>query len=228
MMGWLFVIVLAAASGVAVWRLGRLDRAGLQFVAAGLCLAIAGYAWQGSPGLAGSPVRGAPPARSDGEAFATLRQDILGRFDRAASWLTISDSLMRRGNSRDAVGILKGAVRQSPNDPDLWIGLGNALVLHADGVSTPASEFAFQRAAELAPGNPAPVFFHGLAKIEGGRIDEAEMLWRQALAMLPPGMSWRPQIERRVQAIDQLRAIAEGRAPMPPELQERLSSGVRR
>jgi cytochrome c-type biogenesis protein CcmH/NrfG len=222
MMGWLIVIALAAAAWLAIWRFGRLDRAGMQLIGAGLCLAIAGYGWQGRPSLPGSPARAAPTSRPDGEAFATLRQDILGRFDRAAAWLTIADSLMRRGNSRDAVGVLAGAVKRDPKDPDLWIGLGNALVLHADGISTPASEFAFRRAGELAPGNPAPVFFHGLAMVESGRIDDAETLWRQALAMSPPNMSWRPQIERRIEAIEQLRAIVEGRAPMPPELQRRL------
>ena len=218
-MGWLFILVLVLAVGAGLWRLGRLDRAGLQLVAAGLCLAIAGYAWQGRPGLGGSPAKGARAAAIGGEAFAMLRQEILGRFDNAASWLTIADSYLRRGNSADAVGILESAIRQHPKDPDLWIGLGNALVLHAGGMMTPAAEFAFNRAAALAPGNPAPLFFYGLSLAQGGRLDEAEASWRQVLAMSPPKMSWRPLVEDRIRVIEQIRAIAEGRAPMPPELQ---------
>ena len=46
----------------------------------------------------------------------------------------------------------------------LWVGLGNALADHA-GTMTPAAELAFARAAELAPGYPAPPFFLGLAKL---------------------------------------------------------------
>jgi cytochrome c-type biogenesis protein CcmH/NrfG len=46
-------------------------------------------------------------------------------------------------------------------------GLGNALVLHADGMMTPAAELAFQRAAKLAPDHPGPKFFYGLAWRKG-------------------------------------------------------------
>ena len=56
-MGWLFIVLLALVILVAVWRLGRLDRNGLQFTAAALLLALAGYAWQGRPDLAGEPRR---------------------------------------------------------------------------------------------------------------------------------------------------------------------------
>ncbi|HJQ18472.1 MAG TPA: tetratricopeptide repeat protein [Allosphingosinicella sp.] len=219
-MGWLFMLVLVLVVGAGLWRFGRLDRAGLQLVAAGLCLAAAGYAWQGRPGLRGSPARPTEATAIGGEAFAVLRQDILGRFDNAASWLTIADSYLRRGNSVDAVGILESAIRQHPRDPDLWIGLGNALVLHSGGMMTPAAEFAFGRAGALAPGNPAPLFFYGLSLAEGGRLDEAEASWRQVLAMSPPTMSWRPLVEDRIRAIEQIRAMAEGRAPRSPEPQQ--------
>jgi hypothetical protein len=72
-MGWLLLILLALAAFAAIWRLGRLDRSGLQLLASALLLALAGYSWQGSPGLAGSP-RGAaerPPAPET--AFASVR-----------------------------------------------------------------------------------------------------------------------------------------------------------
>src|SRR5947209_8447189 len=57
LMGWLFILVMALALLIALWRLGNLDKGGLQFVGSALLLALAGYAWQGHPGLAGSPHR---------------------------------------------------------------------------------------------------------------------------------------------------------------------------
>ncbi len=62
-MGWLAIILLSALVLLALWRLARFGRTGLQLAAAALFVAMAGYAWQGSPGLAGSPVP--PPERQD-------------------------------------------------------------------------------------------------------------------------------------------------------------------
>ena len=67
--------------------------------------------FQGHPGLRGSPK--APPARlqlpeSD---FAKTREDMLGRFDRASSWLTISESYARRGDTWSAAEIIRSGLR---------------------------------------------------------------------------------------------------------------------
>ncbi len=55
-MGWIFALDFAALAYIALWRSGRVPRAALQIAGAALCLAIAGYAWQGSPGMPGKPV----------------------------------------------------------------------------------------------------------------------------------------------------------------------------
>jgi cytochrome c-type biogenesis protein CcmH/NrfG len=220
MMGWLLLVTMVAMAAAGLWTVGRVRGPALQLVAAGLCLAIAGYAWQGRPTLAGRP---AVPARAEVEAetnaFADLRHAILGRFDRADSWLTIADSYLRRGDSRSAAGVLRSGIRAHPEDFDLWIGLGNILVIHADGALTPAAELAFARAESLAPGNPAPLFFRGLALASSGRFAEAEALWRRLLAEAPPGLSWRPLVEERLAILERIRAIVEGRAPPPPGFQ---------
>ena len=60
-MGWLFVIGFAALAWTLLWRSGRVPRAALEVAAAALLLALAGYAWQGNPGMPGNPVSPAPP-----------------------------------------------------------------------------------------------------------------------------------------------------------------------
>src|SRR3546814_4192640 len=108
--------------------------------------------------------------------------------------------------SLNAAGVIGSALREHPNNADLWVGLGNALVLHADGLMTPAAELAFQRAAAIAPDHPGPKFFYGLALAQGGKFDEAEAIWRNVLATAPPDASWRPMIEERLAMLEQAKA----------------------
>lgn len=206
-MGWALILLLSAAVLLALWRFARFDRVTLQLVASALLIAMAGYAWQGRPSLAGKPVP--PPVRQKlpNSAFAEARGDLMGRFDTAARWLTIADSYHRSGNTQDAVGIIKAGLRAHPDDAELWAGLGNALVIHADGMITPAADLAFARAARLAPDHPGPKFFYGLALAQSGRLEEAERIWTGLVATAPADAAWRPMVEERLATLAQIRAI---------------------
>jgi cytochrome c-type biogenesis protein CcmH len=196
-MGWLILLLLVAVSLCALWLLGV--RGGfLTAAAAALLLGGAGYALQGQPVLPGAPARG-----GEGRDYFPLtqaRHAFFGQFTPAESWLRISEALARVGKSQDAVGILQNAVRRYPGDPQLWVGLGNALVDHAHGL-TPPAEFAYQRAAELSPGYAGPRFFYGLALARSGNDQAAVAVWRDILDHSPPNASWRPLIEQGVAAL---------------------------
>ncbi|HEV2748421.1 MAG TPA: tetratricopeptide repeat protein [Allosphingosinicella sp.] len=206
-MGWAIILLLAAALFAALWRFGSFAKPALQLLAAGLLVALAGYAWQGRPELAGRPVP--PPVRQSlpDSAFAATRRDMLGTFDTAARWLTIADSYHRSGDTENAAGVIRAGIRAHPRNADLWVGLGNALVIHAEGLMTPAAQLAFQRAAELAPEHPGPKFFYGLGLAQGGKLDEAAAIWRDLLASSPAGLSWRPMVEERLAMLEQARAM---------------------
>lgn len=208
-MGWLIISGLAVLVFAGLWFFLRRETATLQFLGAALLVALAGYAWQGRPGMAGSPKT--PPARqTQSESdFSRIRQELLGRFDRGAVWLNMAESFQRRGDTRTGVEIVQAGLRDSPQDADLWVGLGNALVVHADGMMTPAAQLAFQRAARIAPDHPGPPFFYGLALAQGGNYAEAERIWRQLLASAPASANYRRNIEERLQAIDEARARGE-------------------
>jgi cytochrome c-type biogenesis protein CcmH/NrfG len=214
-MGWLGILAVGALVLIALWKFARFDRAALQLTAAALLLAMAGYAWQGRPSLPGKP---APPpvriAKPDSE-FAETRKAMLGEFDSAGAWLSMAESYQRQGDSQSGAEILQSAIRKSPNDPDLWVGLGNALVIHAGGLMTPSAELAFRRASKIAPEHPGPKFFFGLALAQGGKFDEAESLWRGLLQTAPPDASWRPMVEERLAMLGPARnAAAAGVGPM--------------
>jgi cytochrome c-type biogenesis protein CcmH len=199
MMGWFILLLLLASSVGALWLFNV--RGGLLTAAmAALVLGAAGYAVQGSPGAPDAPAQG-----SEGREVIPLtaaRHAFFGNFSSEESWLALSDGLARGGNTEDAVGLLQNAVGKYPGDAQLWIGLGNALVDHAHGL-TPPAEFAYQRAAELAPGHPAAPFFYGLALARSGDRAGAIAIWKRILANAPTDASWRPLIELGVVTLSQ-------------------------
>jgi cytochrome c-type biogenesis protein CcmH len=196
-MGWLILLLLIAASLGLLWRLGV--RGGvLTASAAALLLGASGYALQGRPELPGAPAQGGEG--HDIFPLTDARHAFFGHFTPAESWLRISEALARDGRSEDAVGILQNAVKRYPGDPQLWIGLGNALVDHARGL-TPPAELAYRRAAELVPGHPAAPFFYGLALARSGDRQAAVAIWQRILANAPPDAEWRPLVEQGVKAL---------------------------
>jgi cytochrome c-type biogenesis protein CcmH len=196
-MGWLILLLLIAAS-LGALRLLRVRGGLLTASAAALLLGGAGYALQGRPELPGSPAQGSEVA--DIFPLTEARHAFYGNFTPAESWLRMSEALARDGKSEDAIGLLQNAVRRYPGDPQLWIGLGNALVDHARGL-TPPGELAYQRAADLAPNYPGPHFFYGLALARSGDREGALREWRQILATAPKDASWRPLVEQGVAAL---------------------------
>jgi cytochrome c-type biogenesis protein CcmH len=197
MSGWITLALMFAVSLGLLWLL-RLRGPVLQLAAAALLFGCAGYALQGHPALSGSP--------RDANALplpvplTDMRHAFFGNFSAEESWLSISEGLARAGDTEDSVGVLQNAVGKYPADPQLWIGLGNALVDHAGGL-TPASQYAYQRAAELAPGHPAPLFFMGLALARSGDREDALAMWKEVLASAPADAEWRPLVEDAVAAL---------------------------
>ena len=99
---------------------------------------------QGRPGLGGKPRASAE--RAPPMPVAGARHALMGQFDYADTWLNMADALASRGNTQDAVNLLRTQVARRPNDYKLWVGLGNALSDHSRTLS-PAARFAYARAA---------------------------------------------------------------------------------
>ena len=197
MIGFAVLLLLMALSFGALWLL-RVRGAALTASAAALLLGGAGYALQGSPGVPGAPAQG--EEGRDIFPLTQARHAFFGQFTFAEPWLRMSEALARDGKSDDAVGILQNAVKRYSGDPQLWIGLGNALVDQARGI-TPAAELAYKRAAAAAPGHPAAPFFYGLALARSGDREGALKLWKQILADAPAKAAWRPLVEQGVSAL---------------------------
>jgi cytochrome c-type biogenesis protein CcmH len=195
--GWLIPLLLVAAALGAIRWVGV--RGGLfTATAAAMLFGAAGYALQGRPGLAGAPARGS--AGAGVVPLTDARHAFYGDFSPEETWMRISEALARSGNTEDAVGILQNAVRRYPGSAHLWVGLGNALVDHAHGL-TPPAELAYRRAAELSPRYPGPPFFYGLALARSGDRAAAVAVWTQLLTKAPADASWRPLVESGIVAL---------------------------
>ena len=207
-MGLLLLVLLTVISLGLLWWLGL--RGGmLTASAAALLLGASGYAFQGRPYEPGAPAAGGEA--HDVFPLTEARHAFFGNFSPTESWLRISEALARDGKSEDAVGILQNAVTRYPGDPQLWIGLGNALVDHARGM-TPPAELAYQRASQMAPGHPGAPFFYGLALARSGDRQGALALWQQILKTAPRDASWRPLVEQGVVALGGQPSVPNGQA----------------
>jgi cytochrome c-type biogenesis protein CcmH len=202
-MNWALPIGLALAAFVAMAFVLRLPRVGWTSVLAALALGLAGYALQGRPGLAGAPTRPAPAAAGVGEAMVELRCAVLPeRFHCRSSWLITADALARRDRPADAATMLRGAIRENPRDAEAWLALGNALTAAGEGVLTPAAQYAYRRAEQLAPESPGVPFFVGVAQLQANNLLDARMLWDQAARRAPEGSEERAEIAARVARLD--------------------------
>ena len=124
-MSWIAVILMLALVALGLLLLGRLPRRLWEITGAALRFGRAGYAWQGSPGLGGAPRDARQTAPQLDEELVRLRRSF-GEYGPAAQWLTMSDGLARQGRTKDAANILISGLRASPDEPALWVGLGNA------------------------------------------------------------------------------------------------------
>ncbi len=217
-MGWIIIAVMALAIWLLLWRFGRVPRLSWELIGAALLLGLAGYAWQGHPGQVGSPVQARETAANIDPKLIEQRKVMMGQFGTEAQWLDTADTYGRLGSTRAAVTVMRGAVHAYPKSADLWVGLGNALVAHGDGMMSPAAQFAFQKAAQLSPEHPGPPFFMGLALAQSGQLDKAEALWADLLARTPAAAPWRADLESKLSLLRRQMAVvspAAQQSPMP-------------
>src|SRR3546814_2940798 len=124
MTGWIIAGGLLVLVSMALVLVGRVPRSAWEITAAALLLGLTGYAWQGRPGLAGSPRQAADKGGAAfDEKLAEQRRGLAERHGQAGQWLMLSDGLGRQGKTQEAANVLLSGLRETPDDPNLWPGL---------------------------------------------------------------------------------------------------------
>lgn len=202
-MGWALIAGLFVVTAGGLVLIGRLPRGLWEMVAATLLFGAAGYAWQGSAGLAGSPRKAAQNAPAFDRTVVQIRRSF-GEYGQTGQWLAVSDALASQGRSEDAANVILSGLRANPKDAGLWTGLGNALVAHGEGVLSPAAEYSYAQAMRLEPDRPAAAFFYGLRLAEAGRYAPARKIWADLREKLPEGAPLRAQLTGDIAKLDSL------------------------
>jgi tetratricopeptide (TPR) repeat protein len=204
-MSWLVLFAFALMILCALWRFAHVRGFVLELAGAAVFLGVAGYAWQGSPTLPGSPTPPPAETRQPDSLFALERNKFLERFTADAQLLDAADAMHRNGLESYAIALIRGGLEKRPQSADLWLGMGNALTLYAGGMITPAAQLAFERARAIAPNDPGPAYFAGLAYAQSGQIDRARAIWTDLLAKAPLKAPWRATVEQRLIQLQQVR-----------------------
>ncbi|WP_375398630.1 tetratricopeptide repeat protein [uncultured Sphingomonas sp.] len=211
-MGWVALAVIGGVAFAALRLLG-VPRALGWFVGAALMLGAAGYALQQRASLPGHPVGAEAEAVDVDPGLVAFRGAIMPAPAGDAEVLAAADAQLRAGQTRAAAQGVLAAIARRPGDAALWTGLGSALAAHDAGQVSPAARFAFRRAWRLAPDQPGPPFFLGLAYLQAGEMAAAKVAWLRALALTPADASYRVDIAERLVMIDEFQAMAARAQP---------------
>lgn len=212
-MGWVILAMMIAFTALALALIGRLPRSTWEVVGAALLVGCAGYAWQGHPEMVGSPRSTQTQLVPFDEDLVMMRRTLGERFGKSAPWLTMSDGFARQGKTQDAANILISGLRANPDNADLWVGMGNALVAHGGGIVSPSAKYSYNRAADAAPDAISPLFFHGMALARSGDLEPARKIWSTLLPHVPIANPLHQQLAVNIAMID--KAIAQAAANLP-------------
>lgn len=204
-MSWIFAISLAAVCFAAVAALFRIPRKSWTLLVAALSVGLAGYGTQASPSLTGAPRSAQAKPAEEGWALVDLRKEFVGEDRRSrANLLITSDAMVRQGQFANAASLLRGVVNENPRDGEAWLALANALTFHSEGALTPASLYAYRKAAQATPDSAGPAFFIGWALIRQGNLIDGYKVWAGQLEQMPEGAPGREALATRLANLEEL------------------------
>ena len=175
------------------------------------------------PPLAGATPDGAPVPRYVDlqRAAARLAEKLETDPSNADRWLQLartSASLRRWDAAADAY---RRAVSLGLNGPDVQVGLGEMLVMQADGIVTPAAQDAFAATLKDEPKNEVARYYVARAAVQAGHSREAIRQMQALLADIPEDSAMRDPVGRQIGQAAKAAALpmpelARGLPSVPP------------
>ena len=177
--------------------------------------ATALYLKLGSPTLPGQPLASRSDDK-DGAPFermvAQVEQHLAKNPRDARGWEVIAPVYVRMGRFDDAVKAWRNAIAYGGDTAEREAELGETLTGAARGVVSNEAKAAFERAVALDKGAVKARYFLGVAAVQGGRTQEAAVIWNAMLKDAEPDAPWVPFVRR---ALAQLDGEAAPQAPGP-------------
>ena len=116
-----------------------------------------------------------------------------GQADTLATRSAQGAAAMQASRFEEAASIYAELVAQRPEDPGLLMNLGMARYMAGDA---PGAVEPLEKAARLSPGLGPASLFLGSALVDLGRVDEAIVALRRAVAALPKNVDARGMLAR--------------------------------
>jgi cytochrome c-type biogenesis protein CcmH len=186
-----------------------------------LALALAGYAWKGSPAAVTGSVDGAPAA-SDGKAaphatgvdqIAAMTEKLAERLkdkpDDVEGWSMLARSYSVLGRHAEALKAYEKATSLRKDDPTLLADYADSMAVNNNSDLTGEPMKLVERALKLDPKNLKALYLAGTQAFNTKDYTSAVQIWEKMVAVSPPGNVFVQQVEP---------AIVEARklAGMPP------------
>jgi cytochrome c-type biogenesis protein CcmH len=173
--------------------------------AAVLVVAVAGYAWTGSPTLiAGKvPVAQAESSPHQGsgnaEEFEAAVERLAGKLkeqpDNAEGWVMLARSYLQMGRVAEALPAFEKALALDGNNARLLVDYADALAVKNDRNLEGQPMMLIERALKIEPDNLKGLALAGTAAFNRKDYAGAVRYWEKLAAAAPPESPWREQVK---------------------------------
>ncbi|GAC1332674.1 MAG: c-type cytochrome biogenesis protein CcmI [Beijerinckiaceae bacterium] len=175
-------------------------------------IALALYSQLGRPGLPDAPLSArltADPAKMDlAAALVRIEAHLRDHPDDGRGFDVVAPVYLRMGRTEDARRAFGEAIRLLGDSATRRAGLGEALVLEAQGIVTADARRAFEAATAADPSLPLPRYYLGLAAAQDGDPDKARAIWSKLADEAAADAPWAAGLRDRIAALDERLAAA--------------------
>jgi cytochrome c-type biogenesis protein CcmH len=124
----------------------------------------------------------------------------------AEGWVRLGRARLVLGEAEKARSAFARALALRPDDPAILSDYAGTLLGPADTASGlpevgAEARAAYEKLALLAPDDPEPWWYLGIAALQGGRPDEARRHWRRVLSLLPETHPERAAVQEKLRAL---------------------------
>ncbi len=206
----------AGAKGAAAPRLPWQQASAALLAIALPVSAVALYGGLGRPELPGQPLAGrvveAPmvarqqseqPAGEVGQMVARLAERLNSEPDDYLGWMMLGRSYAVMQRHADSLVAYRHAAMlpEAATDATVHSSLGEALVIAADGVVTPAAAGNFHQAVTIDPGDPGGRYYLALARVQAGDLQAGFDGWLALAKDSPADAPWLEVVRTKLRQV---------------------------
>ncbi len=177
------------------------------------------YAMVGSPDLPDQPFAGrvidteGPGMPGEiAEAVERLAARLKENPNDLQGWALLARSYAVSGRFDKAANAYREAAALAPDDNDIAVGLGEAIVFNADGMVTPAARVQFEAVLARDPTYAEARYYMGLARAQADDREGALSIWTALASDADADTPWLPELDQ------QLRALADEMGKPAPDI----------